>query len=90
MTTNDLLRQYIAADLTARAEAAGIDIHDEWDFPVEVCKFCGTLPMNERSFVVIADDGNICDLCYAAEVWNDEPDEEDWILHGGDYFFERE
>lgn len=35
MTTPELLRQYIAADLTARAEAAGIDIHDEWDFPYD-------------------------------------------------------
>lgn len=35
MTTPELLRQYIAADLVARAEAANIEIMDEWDFPYD-------------------------------------------------------
>jgi hypothetical protein len=60
MTTNDFLRQFIAADLTARAERAGIDIHDEWDFPTHVCKFCGAT----QNFVVLADDGDICEPCF--------------------------
>jgi hypothetical protein len=48
MTTREALLQYIAADLAARAEAANIDLMDEWDFPsgpcedAPCCGCCGT------------------------------------------------
>ena len=75
MTTHNASRQYIAADLTARAESAGIDIHDEYDFPtqVRICHGC-----DEYASFTVEFPNNVwlCEPCADG----DEPEgEDDWI-----------
>lgn len=73
MTTHNASRQYIAADLTARAEAAGIDIHDEWDFPLE--------PLTDDDLIPDYDDPSSPHYQYWTDEVEDDEDGTAGFLH---------